>query len=505
MNKETLLGYDIGSSSVKAGLLEISTGKVLASATSPETEMKITAIKSGWAEQEPELWWEHLKRATEMVKKEDPSSLKGVKAVGISYQMHGLVCLDASGKVLRPSIIWCDSRAVPYGEDAFKGLGEQFSLEHFLNSPGNFTAAKLAWVKDQEPEIFEKTETIMLPGDYISYRLTGEKTTTPSGLSEGVLWDAKEEQPALSLMEYFGFSSSLLPEIKPNFSEQGLVHDSAAKELGIPKGVPVSYRGGDQPNNALSLNVLSPGELATTAGTSGVVYGVIDKPSYDPKSRVNTFVHVNHSRENPRYGVLLCLNGTGILNRWIKQNCIDYNEKAIPYDTMNTLAKEVPIGAEGLFILPYGNGAERTLENRNPGASVHNLNFNIHTRKHLLRAGQEGIVYALGYGLQIMKDMGLRIDRIKAGQANMFLSPLFSEAFANLSGAVLELYNTDGSQGAARGAGIGAGLYAGPKEAFSFLEKKQVIEPSPKTADQYREAYEQWLSLLKKELGSKDI
>lgn len=501
MNKETLLGYDIGSSSVKASLLDISSGEVIASAASPETEMTITAEKPGWAEQDPGLWWEHLKRATEMLKKVNPSGLSGVKALGISYQMHGLVCLDASGAVLRPSIIWCDSRAVPYGEDAFKALGEQYSLEHFLNSPGNFTAAKLAWVKDQEPDTFKKTETIMLPGDYIAYRLTGEKITTPSGLSEGILWDAKEEEPAFDLMKHFGFSSSLLPEIKPNFSEQGTVKASASEELGLPKGVPVSYRGGDQPNNALSLNVLSPGELATTAGTSGVVYGVVDKPSYDPKSRVNTFVHVNHSKENPRYGVLLCLNGTGILNRWMKQNCLDLNDMTASYERMNQLAREVPVGAEGLFVLPFGNGAERTLENRNPGASFHNLNFNIHTREHLLRAGQEGIVFALGYGLQIMKDMGLGVERIKAGQANMFLSPLFSEAFANLSGAALELYNTDGSQGAARGAGIGAGIYASPKEAFSSLEKKQVIEPSPQLTTQYREVYEQWLSLLKKEVG----
>lgn len=493
MAGKTLLGLDIGSSSIKASLVESETGALVASATSPETELAMDAPQAGWAEQHPSLWWEHIKKAIAMIGSSSADGLKRLGAIGISYQMHGLVIVDESGEVLRPSIIWCDSRAVPYGEKAFKELGEKTSLSRLLNSPGNFTASKLAWVKDNEPEIFGKVSKMMLPGDYIAYLLTGELTTTPSGLSEGIMWDAQNEAPAEFLFDYFGFEKEFIPKIVPTFSTQGQVTSHAAEELGIPKGVPVAYRAGDQPNNAFSLFVLHPGELAATAGTSGVVYGIVDKPTYDEKSRVNTFVHVNHTKEENRYGVLLCLNGTGILNRWLKQMMIDPNSgKPLSYEEMNRLADDVPIGAEGITVLPFGNGAERILENANPGASVHGLNFNIHTQAHLVRAGQEGIVFALNYGLEIMRNMGLSIETVKAGFANMFLSPLFQNCFATVTNTSVHLYNTDGSLGAARGAGIGAGIYAGAEEAFAGLESRKIIEPDSSIASRYEDAYGAW-------------
>ncbi len=492
-----LLGYDVGSSSIKATLLDAETGTVAASATSPKAELEMTAKKPGWAEQDPELWWQHVQNATQELSGTAAAALADVRAIGISYQMHGLVVVDEQGQVLRPSIIWCDSRAVPYGNQAWNSLGHERCLKHLLNSPGNFTAAKLAWVKDNEPELFQRIYKFMLPGDYIAYRLTGEICTTPSGLSEGILWDMQDDAPADFVLDYYGFPKELVADVKPTFSVQGEVTGEVAKLLGIKAGVPVAYRAGDQPNNAFSLNVLEPGELAATAGTSGVVYGIDDRASYDPRSRVNSFVHVNHTKEAGRYGVLMCLNGTGILNRWLKQNTLDTRDHEVTYDEVNRLALEVGPGAEGLVFLPFGNGAERILENQDLGGQVHGLNFNIHRRQHLLRAGQEGIIFALQYGVDIMKEMGIEVSTIKAGYANMFLSPLFRQVFATVTGAQVQLYSTDGSQGAARGAGVGAGVYTDVSEAFVGLEQREVVDPDESMRPTYNEAYLHWLEVLR--------
>ena len=488
-----LLGYDIGSSSVKASLVDAQTGKCVSSAFYPKSEAAILAVKPGWAEQDPASWWENLKLATADIMASSGADPKDIKAIGISYQMHGLVCVDKDQNVLRPSIIWCDSRAVPYGQKAFDEIGHEACLSHLLNSPGNFTASKLAWVKENEPELYAKIHKIMLPGDYIAMKLSGEICTTVSGLSEGMMWDFSEGRTAKMLLDYYGIDESLIPEIRPTFAEQGRVNAAAAAELGLAEGTPITYRAGDQPNNALSLNVFNPGEIASTAGTSGVVYGVLGEVNYDPKSRVNTFAHVNHTAEQTRLGVLLCINGTGILNSWMKRNVAPED---ISYADMNDVAAQAPIGSAGVSILPFGNGAERMLENKEVGASIHGVNFNVHNKSHLLRAAQEGIVFSFKYGIEVMEQMGMNVNKIHAGHANMFLSPIFRDTLAGVTGAVIDLYDTDGSVGAAKGAGIGAGIYKDNKEAFATLEKLAVIEPSAADAQAYADAYEIWKSRL---------
>ena len=492
MANRYLLGFDVGSSSVKTSLVDADTGKCVASAFYPETEAPIMAAKAGWAEQDPQMWWEYLKQGLAKVMAEAGVVGEDVSAIGISYQMHGLVCVDKHLKALRPAIIWCDSRAVPYGEKAFRELGHEQCLSHLLNAPGNFTAAKLAWVKENEPDIFNNIYKVMLPGDYIAMRLSGVVNTTVSGLSEGMFWDFKDNRVADFLMDYYGFDHSLISDIVPTFSVQSEVSAAAAAEVGLKAGTPITYRGGDQPNNALSLNVLNPGEIAATAGTSGVVYGVLGEVNYDPRSRVNTFAHVNHSAEQTRLGVLLCINGTGILNAWVHRNITP----DISYAAMNDLAATVPIGSEGVTIVPFGNGAERVLENRETGCSVHGLNFNKHSKAHVVRAAQEGIVFSFCYGMEVMQQMGMSIQKIHAGKANMFLSPLFRDTLAGVSGATIELYDTDGSVGAAKGAGIGAGIYKNADEAFASLEKLQVIAPDEHHRVHYQEAYQRWKKVL---------
>jgi xylulokinase len=491
-----LLGYDSGTSSIKATLLDAQTGQIAASCSWPQTEMPILSPQPGFAEQDPRLWWDNLKGATARVLELSRVNPSDIKAIGISYQMHGLVCVDKNMAVIRPSIIWCDSRAVKIGQKAAQKLGPRKCLKSLLNLPGNFTAGKLRWVKEKEPDNFKRVFKIMLPGDWLAMKMTGQAVTTASGLSEMILWDFVKRQPADFLMKYYGFEASFLPDTVPTFGVQGQLTSAAAQELGLASGTPVTYRAGDQPNNALSLNVLNPGEVAATAGTSGVVYGISSKASFDPKSRVNTFLHVNDTAKASRNGVLLCVNGTGRLNSWLKHNVMSGRD----YPEMNALAEKVAVGSDGLVILPFGNGAERTLENNNIGASIQNLDLNTHHLGHILRASQEGIVFALNYGLEIMKDMGLKIKTVRAGKANMFLSDIFAGTFASLTGATVELYNTDGSQGAARGAGIGAGIYKSAPEAFATLKKLQTIEPDAKNKAACKRAYETWRGTLEKNL-----
>lgn len=491
--KRYLLGFDLGSSSVKASLLDIESGKSAGSAQSPVSEMSIESKQAGWAEQDPDLWWEHLCNASNMLIQSTGIDPADIHSIGISYQMHGLVVVDKNGSVLRPSIIWCDSRAAQIGQKAFDELGRDYCLQNFLNSPGNFTASKLKWVKENEPDIYRNIDKIMLPGDYAAFRMTGRISTTISGLSEGIFWNYQKEQIATDLIDYYAISENLIPEEHTSFQPAGELTENAAMELGLKKGIPVTYRAGDQPNNALSLNVLKPGELATTAGTSGVIYAVANKPLYDSYSRVNTFVHVNHLSVNPSYGILLCINGTGILNSWVKNHLM---QNHLDYDEMNELAATIPIGSDGLYIYPFGNGAERILKNGNPGSWFAGLDFNRHHKAHILRASQEGIVFSMNYGFDIMKQMGVKANTVKAGLSNMFLSPLFREAFVNTTGTDLELYLTDGAEGAARGAGIGAGVFKNETEAFAGLEKQETLSPEKEKTEQYQIAYQSWLEKL---------
>ncbi|MEX1240313.1 MAG: FGGY family carbohydrate kinase [Cyclobacteriaceae bacterium] len=493
--RQLLLGLDIGSSSIKASVVDGATGQSLAATQSPAEEMPMIALHPGWAEQDPAMWWKHLVTSVKSCLQKSAARAQEVQGIGISYQMHGLVVVDKAQQVLRPAIIWCDSRAVAIGQQASEELGEKYCLEHFLNSPGNFTASKLKWVRDNEPEIFRKIHKIMLPGDYIAMRLSGDIVTTDTGLSEGIFWDYGIQSVSEKLLTHYGFEKALLPSLVPVFGTQGTLRQDASEELGLRQGVKICYRAGDQPNNAFSLNVLKPGETAATAGTSGVIYSVTDKNAFDPKSRVNTFIHVNNDARFRSNGVLLCINGTGILNSWLRRNTRGAGT-AFDYEQMNNLAAQVPVGSEGLIILPFGNGAERIFENRTLNASFHGLDFNHHSEGHLFRAAQEGIVFALKYGFDILREIGLETSVIRAGYSNMFLSPVFREAFVNTIGAPLELYNTDGATGAAIGAGVGAGVFSSITEAFKGLRPREFVEPEKNKVELYQKAYLQWLTYL---------
>jgi len=491
------LGIDLGSSSTKLSVLNGKTGKSLGSLSYPESELAINSPQPGFAEQDPEIWWDCIQKGFAKLVSKSSFDPKKITAIGISYQMHGLVLVDQAQKVLRPSIIWCDSRAVPVGNAALAEMGSDYCYGHLLNSPGNFTAAKLRWVQENQPEIFSKVFKMMLPGDFIAMKLTGEITTTASGLSEGTLWDFKENRVATELLSHWGIDSSVIPQLVPSLGVQGEVKSDVAKALGLTDGVKVCYRGGDQPNNAFSLNVLQPGEVAATAGTSGVIYGVTDKPAADLESRVNTFLHVTNTENEKRNGVLVCVNGCGRLYSWLRQT-ISAAGATPSYPQLNDLAQQVPVGSDGLLFHPFGNGAERIFQNQNLGAQLRNLDFNRHGLGHMVRAAQEGIVFSLNQGFDVLKSLGGSCDLVRAGKGNMFLSDVFTHTFANTTQAAVELFETDGAEGAARAAAMGSGFYISAKEAFNGLTRVAVIEPQANLTAQYQDAYQAWVKLLPK-------
>jgi len=489
-----LIGYDIGSSSIKAALIDQQTQKQIALEKYPNLEMDIISRQASWAEQHPEIWWDNLCLATKALIQKNNIDANEIKSIGISYQMHGLVIVDKEQNVIRPSIIWCDSRAVQIGNQAFNNIGEDYCMSHYLNSPGNFTASKLKWVKDHEPERYEKIHKFMLPGDYIAMKLSGKINTTINGLSEGILWDFKEDQIAQSLLDYYGISSELIPEIVGAFDIQSELSLEASQATGLKPGTLISYRAGDQPNNALSLGVFKPGQVAATGGTSGVVYGLVDQLAIDSKSRINSFAHPNHTSSNPSIGMLLCINGAGIQYAWMKKQIA---RDGVDYHDMERMISSIPIGSDGLRIIPFGNGAERMLNNSNPGAQINNLQFNRHTRAHFYRAALEGIAFSFVYGCKILNNIGLSMSTIKVGNDNLFQSRIFSRTIANLLNTPIEIVETTGAIGAAKASGLGTGAYKSMEECFTNNNVIGQISPDD-TNKTYNYAYELWYSDLGK-------
>lgn len=488
------IGYDLGSSSVKASIVKIETGEVIAISKYPETEMHMEALHQGWAEQDPEMWWECICIVTKLLLSNNNIDARHILSIGIGYQMHGLVLVDKDYKVVRPSIIWCDSRATQIGERALNDLGNAYCLGHLLNSPGNFTASKLKWVNENEPELFDKVHKWMLPGDFIAMKFTNEINSTVSGFSEGMFWDFKQNNTAGNLLDYYGIPKELMPDLVDTFSIHGRLTDNAAVACGLAKGTPVTYRAGDQPNNAMALKVLHPGDVAATGGTSGVVYAVTDKLNYDAQSRVNGFAHINHNSNQNRIGQLLCINGCGILYAWMRKQVA---AAGISYEAMEKQLSSIAIGSEGLTILPFGNGSERILNDKVMGARIDNLQFNIHTQDHLFRAAIEGIVFSFAYGMDILRSIGIKPNTIKVGNDNLFLSDTFSTSMANLLQCNIEMYNTTGAVGAAKASTVAIGMFNSIDEAIADMKPLKITEYNTNNT-QYLEAYGKWAQGLDK-------
>lgn len=494
-----LLGFDIGSSSIKGALIDAESKKTIRVVSAPDREMPIDSPDRGFAEQDPEMWWKYVCRCSNMLMEHHPEAKNRIGAIGLTYQMHGLVLTDDEGKVLRSSVIWCDSRAVSTGRELEEKLDANAFLGSHYNVPGNFTFSKLRWVQKHQPDIFEQSEKFMLPGDYIAFRMTGEIRTSYTGLSEAILWNFKEGKANEDLLRQWDMDPRLIPGHAPSFATQGYVHATAREELGLDSGgkIPVSYRSGDQPNNAWSLNVNEPGVMAGAGGTSGVLYGISEDPVIDLTQRTNSFAHVNYEPERPRIGVLLCINGAGILYSWIRKNITGSD---FSYDELERRATSVAPGADGLQFLPFGNGAERMLQNKPVQAHLMQLDLNRHRQDHIIRAGLEGVGFAFVYGYEIMKGLGLASDILRVGNDNLFLSGIFSGLISAMTGMRIEIREATGAVGAALGAGVGAGIYTSPQDAMKDSAVLQTVIPDPELQELYRPYYKLWKTELNNKL-----
>jgi xylulokinase len=481
------IGFDIGSSFVKAALVEVETGKPIARARVPEVEIPMEAQQLGWAEQHPNLWWQYLCEATQKLLTETDINAEQISSIGISYQMHGLVLVDRDLNPLRKSIIWCDSRATSYGEKAFEKLGKGYCKDHLLNSPGNFTASKLAWVIENEPELYQKAYKLMLPGDFLAAKLSGIPQTTITGLSEGIFWDFKNDQASQALFDHYQIDQSLVPEVVDNFTVQATVSNAGAQATGLKEGTPITYRAGDQPNNAYTLGARKAGDVVATGGTSGVVYALTDQLSGNELTKVNTFAHVNYQPQQKMFGKLLNLNGAGIQYRWLHQLMGE-----VGYEKLNEMAQQAPIGSNGLQVFPFGNGAERMLDNKVVNGHISNINFNIHDNNHMVRATLEGIAFAMIYGIEILKNDGVDIENLKVGNDNLFLSDVFSKTIADTLGISIQMLEATGAEGAAKAS------ISNPHQTQNNdnINITKTIKPNPKLQVESIASFEKWKTQL---------
>ncbi len=478
------LGIDIGSSSVKVALIDRE-GRAIAEVREPSQEMPMKSLQAGWAEQDPEMWWQYTCEAIEKITSQLETS--DILSIGLAHQMHGLVLVDQQGNLLRDAIIWCDSRAVPYGSLLADHIGTKQCLDSMLNLPGNFTASKLAWIREHEPDIYKKIACVMLPGDYICYRLTGELSTTAGNLSEGCFWDFKGHRLSPKILEALGLSIDHFPAILQCMDNHGVTRGQIDIN-GLPDEIPVCYKAGDQPNNAYALGVTEPGQVAGTGGTSGVIYAVTDKLVADPSQAVNSFAHFNHSSKTSRIGILLCINSVGILYAWMRRMLGD-----LSYGHMEELASRAPVGSDGLAIIPFGNGAERMLGNQPSSASIHGIQLNRHDQSHLIRAALEGLAFSYAHGIEKMRALGVEIHHFRVGNDNLFQSEIFAQSLADLSQCEIEVIECSGAVGAARGGAHGGGHQLAIQDQIHFT-----YSPRP-LSDSLSEAYQQWSDILQKQ------
>jgi xylulokinase len=477
------LGLDVGTSGVKA-ILVAPSGEVVGSATSPLT---LQTPHPGWAEQDPEAWWRATLDAIAGVRAKRPDTL--VASVGISGQMHSSVFLDRTGTVIRPALLWCDGRTTAECEEITRRVGGEARLRELASNPAleGFTLPKVLWLRRHEPDAFARLATVLLPKDYIRYRLTGALATEPSDASATLMYDTAHLRWSEEIMRAVELPMSLLPDVGPSAGVLGRVSEAAARTTGLAAGTPVVGGGADNACGAAGVGVVAPGEVVTSWGTSGTVLAPTATPVVDPRLRAHTFCHV---LPDLWYVMGVVLTAGGAFAWYQEQLARELAGVADAPARLDAEAASVPRGADGVTFLPYLQG-ERT-PHRDAAARGALLGLSLaHTRAHLTRAVLEGICFALRDSLTILQEIGLApAHRLLTGGGAR--SPLLRRLQSEIFGLPVTTVNREEgpAYGAALLAAVGAGAYADVRAAVQATLSRAPLEaPQPSAHEEYAQPY----------------
>jgi len=485
-----LLGIDIGTSGTKTLLVD-DRGRIRASVT---VEYPSYAPKPAWSEQAPDDWWRATQESIRKALRAAKARPAEVAGIGLSGQMHGSVFLDKAGKVLRRAILWNDQRTGAECDEITQAAGGRARLIQLVSNPAltGFTAPKILWVRRHEPRVYDRAARILLPKDYVRYRLTGEFATEVSDASGTLLLDVKNRRWSKELLGLLGIDEALLPAVYESPEITGVLTKAAAQATGLVPGIPVVGGGGDQAAGAVGNGIVRRGVISATLGTSGVVFAHADRVETDPEGRVHTFCHAVPGKWHVM-GVVLAAGGS---LQWFRNTlCQDLvaaarKKKVDPYELITAAAAGVAPGSDGLYFLPYLTG-ERT-PHADPCARAAWIGLsNMHTRAHMARAVMEGATYAMRDCLQIIQGMGVPVTEIRVsggGARSKFWRGLQADIYRQ---AVWTVSSAEGpAYGVALLAGVGTGVWASVPEACDATIKTLAkTVPNRKNVARYEALY----------------
>ena len=493
---DCVIGVDVGTSGTKA-LVVREDGRVLASAM---VEYPLSTPHPGWAEQDPELWVKASTKAIAGAVRASRAKASDVKALGFSGQMHSSVFLDDKDKVIRPALLWCDTRTTEECAEITRRAGGEMSMKRLVANPAleGFTLPKVLWLKRHEPKNYARLKTVLLPKDYVRFRLTGEKLTEVTDAAGTLVFDVPHRRWSEELLKRLGMPASFFPEARESHQPCGGLTPAASKTLGLKTGTIIVGGGADNPCGAVGCGVLTPGDVLASVGTSGVVFAPISRPAVDPRLRAHTFCHAV-PKTWYLMGVML---SAGYALRWYRDNLGDQEKQLArktgkdAYDILAREAATAPIGAEGLSFMPYLMGERTPHRDATVRGAFVGLSAR-HTRAHLARAVFEGVTYGLNDSMEILRSLKVPVKRIVAtgGGAK---SPFWLQMMADVFGTDVE--TVKGSEGPAFGAAVlalaGCGAYRDTVSAARALVKKSGRRtPSSKAHKAYRAWYGQFRAL----------
>jgi xylulokinase len=490
-----LLGIDVGTGGSRAVVIN-ETGRIVASATVEHEPF--ASPQTGWAEQDPDDWWRASVAAIREVVSRDNVSPEEIAAVGLSGQMHGSVLLNDRDEIVRPALIWCDQRSDKQCEQLTQQIGAEQLIKLTCNPAlTGFTLPKMLWVRDNEPETWQQVRSVLLPKDYVRFRLTGDKATDVADASGTLLLNVAERKWSHEMLAASEIDASLLPTVFESPEITGTISTSAAELTGLRAGTPVVAGAGDQAGGAVGIGIVQPGAVSATIGTSGVVFAATNSPALDPKGRVHTFCHAIPGR----WHVMGVTQGAGLSMRWFRDQFGAGMGEGDPYDRMTEEAAQVESGSNGLLWAPYLMGERTPHLDPHARAALVGLTAS-HTRAHVIRAIMEGVAFSLRDSFEIFNEMQVPVETIRLGGGGA-RSALWRQIQADIYGRAVA--TVEAEEGAAYGvamlAGVGVQTWSSVDAACeAVVRTRDQVEPeanSKNTLDRQYKTYQAMYPALK--------